>query len=110
LFNSGSFNTGSGNITDVDATQSGFGNTGNNVSGFYNTATGNFPSNMSGFFNSASGGNAANGNISGFFNAGVAQSFPPFFPPPATTSGFTSGYFNMGSFISGLFSLEAALS
>jgi hypothetical protein len=57
---------------------------------------------------SPSGGNALNGEMSGLFNTGVPKSVPFFLG--ATASGLSSGLFNTGTLISGLFSLESALS
>lgn len=95
-------NTGAGMTTDSGATNSGFGNTGTGISGFFNSAGGGsgFNGIMSGFFNSASGGTANNGAVSGFFNQAVPTAQ---FPLVAED---VSGLLNVGNAITGLFSLS----
>lgn len=96
-------NTGFGIITDSGLTNSGFGNTGTDVSGFFNTPTGPLAVDVSGFFNTASGGTVINGQTSGIGNIGV----------PGTLFGSVraanTGLFNMGTAISGLFNLRQLL-
>ncbi|MFV0494042.1 PPE domain-containing protein [Mycobacterium sp.] len=108
FFNSGHLNTGFGSITDAEGPNSGFNNTGNGVSGFNNTTADPHPlisgrNHVSGFFNEALGGEFANGRMSGWFNTGVP--IHNSIGGDLTISGFTSGYFNYGSLISGLFGL-----
>ncbi|GJO03153.1 hypothetical protein NJB1907E78_14580 [Mycobacterium marinum] len=94
-------NTDIGSTADTGDTNSGFNNTGSNVSGFFNTATGTFAGDISGMFNQASGG-TVNGIISGIGNTGVADSLPGI-------AGNLTGLFNTGSNMSGVFSLEELL-
>jgi hypothetical protein len=127
MYVGGPHNTGVGD--------SGFGNTGNTVSGFNNTfGDGLFNGFSSGFFNTAHGGSFADGLISGFGNQGVTGPVPlsnlllsnpivstVLFPPevvlllqvlgfngtlpPGVVSGLISGGGNTGTLISGLFNL-----
>ncbi len=57
-----------------------------------------------GFFNSASGGSALAGRSSGIGNIGVSSN-----PSFTNSSGFNSGFFNVGTAVSGLFSLRSLL-
>ncbi len=107
--NSGNLNTGFGSVTDQTVPNSGFGTTGMNISGFFNSASGGTAvnGNMSGIGNTASGGSLIDGDISGFFNTGVTGAFPPF--PSGVASGVLSGAFNRGTAMSSVFSIESLL-
>ncbi|OBK48408.1 hypothetical protein [Mycobacterium sp. 1081908.1] len=88
-WNSGNVNTGFGISTDSGAVNSGFGNTGTETSGFFNSAT---------------GGAIVNGQNSGFFNVGIPGSLVG-----PGSSGQISGLLNFGTLLSGLFSLSRLL-
>lgn len=103
-WNAGNVNTGFGIITDSGLTNSGFGNTGTDVSGFFNTPTGPLAVDVSGFFNTASGGTVINGQTSGIGNIGVPGTLFG-----SVRSGLNTGLFNMGTAISGLFNLRQLL-
>ena len=98
-------NSGVGFTTNSGATNSGYGNTGQNISGFFNSASGGVVNlSMSGFFNSASGGTITDGFVSGFFNRAVPGAlFGSIFATDV------SGVLNSGSFLSGLFGLNRLL-
>ncbi|RFZ54919.1 hypothetical protein MSS2_02483 [Mycobacterium marinum] len=83
---------------------SGFGNAGDDVSGFLNTVGGGTENHfMSGIGNTATGGSDLNGLGSGFFDTGVTG--PIGQNPSGLVSGFNSGLFNVGTAVSGLFTL-----
>jgi hypothetical protein len=101
-------NTGFGSTTDVNATNSGFGNVGNDISGFNNTASGGgVHDSMSGFFNKVSGGSSVNEVVSGFFNTGVTAALND--APSGVVSGFDTGFFNSGTGVAGFFGITNLL-
>ena len=119
LWNAGDVNTGLGFSTDSGATNSGVGNTGSSISGFYNTASGGIGATatcrvcsttpaagqvvngeMSGLGNNVSGGSDSNNVVSGVLNSAKVTPFNP------NNSGATTGYFNVGGYLSGLFGLR----
>lgn len=98
-------NTGLGSTTNQPGPNSGFGNTGTNISGFFNSATGGAASNgnISGVGNTASGGSFADGLLSGFFNHAVTSALSP------TNAVTVSGLLNTGNTVAGLFSIVPLL-
>ncbi|ETZ97640.1 hypothetical protein I547_7009 [Mycobacterium kansasii 824] len=58
---------------------------------------------MSGFFNTASGGTGQSGVTSGIGNTGIPGVLGP------TISGRNSGFFNVGTAVSGIFNLSRLL-
>lgn len=107
-WNSSGTNTGVGITTDSGLPNSGYGNVGSDISGFFNTAGGGAGTNgwISGFFNTVTGGSFNNFQVSGVGNHIVPDS-------PLIilfgTSGYASGLFNTSTTASGIFDLSRRL-